>query len=95
MYYTDGEDDSDPYQEYSVNAAEDIIPGKIQRKEHLLISLVFWVGEDSSLRNDMCVQTGAQKAIAPSSPPPTKWLQSPIGFLLTAAALSQNGRIAV
>ena len=51
--------------------------------------------EDSSVRNDMCVQTGAQKAIAPSSLPPTKWLQSPIGFLLTAAALSQNGRIAV
>ena len=47
----DGEDDSDPYQEYSVNAAEGIIPGKIQRKEHLLIYLVFWVGEDSSLRN--------------------------------------------
>ena len=28
--------------------------------------------EDSSVRNDMCVQTGAQKAIAPSSLPPTK-----------------------
>ena len=47
----DGEDDSGPYQEYPVNAAEGIIPGKIQRKEHLLIYLVFWLGEDSSLRN--------------------------------------------